>query len=444
MRMRTLGAGLLVAACTASCGPGVPSEELTARASAAIQGGTVDSTHTFAVGLVQVGSGNQVAFCSGVLLGPNLVATARHCVTQTGSTQISCATSVFGSDVPTKNLLVTNATNLPQATNFAGVVKIITPPSSATNKVCGNDIALVVLDRNISLPQYVVPAINPPMTDHIVYSTSVTAIGYGINSPTDTTGMSAGVRRIKENISLICIPNDTHFANCFSDPTASQVISATEFMSGDASTCEGDSGSGAFEQGSFDHLQWVSFGVLSRGAVSADNQTCIEPIYSRFDAWGPLLVNAATQAATMGGYPLPVWAGGDGGAPGTAAVDAAGANSGTTGATSSSGTATLIADGQPCSSDNSCSSKNCVSLSTNFVCASDCSTQPCAQGFTCLGGVGGHYCFASTSGDTGTTPTRAHSGGCSTSFEGHPAGTPVGTLAMAMAALGLARRRRRP
>ena len=124
----------------------------------------------------------------------------------------------------------------------------------------------------------------------------VTAIGYGIDTPTDTTGASAGTRRIKENVKLTCIPNDTSFTDCFSDPTARQVLTASEFVSGD-STCEGDSGSGAFEQSNFDQGKWVAFGVLSRGGVSTDGTTCEQPIYSRFDAWGSLIVGAAQQAA---------------------------------------------------------------------------------------------------------------------------------------------------
>ena len=63
--------------------------------------------------------------------------------------------------------------------------------------------------------------------------------------------------------------------------------------------------------------KWVAFGVLSRGGVSTDGTTCEQPIYTRFDAWGSLIVGAAQQAATDAAargaaYPLAVWAGGTG------------------------------------------------------------------------------------------------------------------------------------
>ncbi|MGH7269333.1 MAG: hypothetical protein ACREJ3_02800, partial [Polyangiaceae bacterium] len=41
-----------------------------------------------------------------------------------------------------------------------------------------------------------------------------------------------------------------------------------------------------------------------------DGNTCIQPIYSRFDAWASLITSTAVQAASMGQYPVPVWAGG--------------------------------------------------------------------------------------------------------------------------------------
>jgi Trypsin len=368
---RSFCAGALVLAEMAGCGGAEPSADPTGYSTSAIENGTVDAAHTFAVGIVQTGS--RVSFCSGALLAPNLVATARHCVVEPTSAEIDCSVSVFGPTRSPSNFHVTTQTQITQTGDFAGVSKIVVPTGSDQNKLCGNDIALLILDRNIQLAQYVVPAIDPPMTDHVAYSTHVTAIGYGITSPTDTNGATAGVRRMKQNVGLVCIPNDTGFRpTCFNDPTASKVLSPNEFVSGDASTCEGDSGSGAYDQASFDQGKWVSFGVLSRGAVSPDNTTCIEPIYTRFDAWGPLLIDAANQAAAMGGYKVASWA-------------------------------LQLQDGAPCSADRECVSKNCLSQDTkNFVCASPCSSGACAVGFNCTQG----FCLPTP------PPARAPSGAC--------------------------------
>ncbi len=319
--------GALVAACAVSCGSPGPSGELVETSSSPIQGGSTDSTHLFAVGVVQLAQAqqNMVAFCTGVLLAPNLVATARHCVAQLTSTTIDCTNSTFGALYPANQVFVTTDTNITMNSNFASVSSVIVPTGSDQTSVCGNDIALMILSNNIEIPKYVEPVITPPMTS-TQYQPEVTAIGYGIDTPTDTTGMTAGTRRIRENVKLTCIPNDTAFTDCFSDPSARQVLTANEFVSGD-STCEGDSGSGAFEQSNFDTGNWVAFGVLSRGGVSTDGATCEQPIYTRFDAWGSLIVGAAQQAAKQAtaqkaSYPLPTWAGGvaapaDGGAAAT-------------------------------------------------------------------------------------------------------------------------------
>jgi MYXO-CTERM domain-containing protein len=280
--------------------------ELTASAAAAIQAGTADTTHLFAVGVAQTGSAG-LSVCSGVLLERNLVATARHCVTQLSSLTFDCASSTYGPTLPVTRLFVTTDPHMTPNSAFTTVARVIVPTGPGQDRICGDDIALLVLGSSIVLPQYVQPTLAPPMTD-ASYSTSVTAIGYGIDTPTDEAGVSAGVRRIKEDIPLFCIPGGTAVPDCFSNQAWEQAITSAEFVSGDASTCEGDSGSGAYDQASFTAGHWTAFGVLSRGAVSADGKTCIQPVYTRFDAWASLIQQAALEAAAAGGYSAPSWA----------------------------------------------------------------------------------------------------------------------------------------
>jgi hypothetical protein len=296
--------------------------EAASTSSLPIQGGTNDTTHLFAVGMLgQVSKGT--ALCSGALLAPNLVALARHCVAAIPSGGIACPSTTFGALTPASSLVVTTDADVrTNATRYA-VSDVILPTGADQTSVCGNDIALLVLAENIDLPSYVTPVLTPPMTDHTVWGTTVTDIGYGIAMPSDTTGTTAGIRRIKQDVQLACIPNDKTFTDCF--PSMAGAMTAAEFASGNA-TCEGDSGSSAFDQKSFDAGKWASFGVLSRGGTAGG--TCVGGIYTRFDAWSSLIVDAAKQAATAGGYPPPPWAGGpDGGGvlpDGGAAVDASG------------------------------------------------------------------------------------------------------------------------
>jgi Trypsin len=427
------------AGCGSAAGPSRSGDESVARSGTPIQGGTVDTAHDFAVGVVQLMPNGDVAFCSGVLLAPNLVATARHCVSTLASAEIDCATSTFTRTLPASDMFVTESANISSASqrDFIPVIGgdggadgVIVP---AAPSVCGNDLALLILSRSIVLPQYVTPTINPPMTDHQAYTTAITAIGYGVDTPTDTMGATAGVRRIKENIDIVCIPNDATPANCFSDPTARQFISASEFEGGDG-TCEGDSGSGAYDQGSFDVGNWVAFGVLSRGGVSPEGGTCEGSIYSRFDAWGSLIIGAANRAAAVGGYDAPSWAG-------TAAQPSAdGAPASTAGA------AACLVNGTSCTLDSDCCGVNCISHDNNrtaFCTACD-GNDPCNTGFGCEQGI----CIlgattpvdAGPAGAAATGATHGGGGGCAVGSPG-AVGSPRTegqTAAVAMAALALA------
>ena len=407
-------AGALGIVSAAACSSQTPRPERTSATSSPIQGGSNDTSHNFVVGIYN----NQYsAVCSGALIAPNLVATARHCVALT-TQQIDCATSTFPSPVPAGQMLVTTNPDM-GVMNWVSAKKIIVPSGPNTDLVCGNDIALLILLKPISLPEYVTPTITPPMTDSS-YSTTITAIGYGVDSPNNTN--SAGIRRIKENIGLNCIPNDKAFVDCFADPTARQYMTAAEFMSGDG-TCEGDSGSGAFEQKNFNAGNWVSFGVLSRGGVSSDGTTCLGGVYSRFDAWGPLLQQAAEEAAADGSYSVPSWA------------------------------VSILPNGATCKMDTDCMSNDCYTHDNgnSFQCVPCDDNSPCNTGLVCTSGV----CMPDGdagagddggSGTNGSSPSAHHSG-CDVAGAPSPGPSPWRWLALTLGVGGavlLGRGRRRP
>ena len=269
----------------------------------AVQGGSVDSTDNYAVGVcVGNGPGQCQLLCSGALIAPNLVMTARHCVDQSPQA-IDCTSSstVFGAQhAPTQYFYITTYYSMMQGTKgWHQAKQIFTTPGT---KVCGNDMALIMLTDNVPLSEaggsFVTPVVQYSMTDHTRYSTTVTAIGYG---DTSATTQDAGTRHILQNVNLLCIPGDKSI-DCPSQAMTQMTVN--EFISGD-STCEGDSGSSAYEQKAFNKSVPVSFGVLSRGGSSGS--TCVQPVYTRTDAWKDFIVNTALTAASAGGYTAPSW-----------------------------------------------------------------------------------------------------------------------------------------
>jgi V8-like Glu-specific endopeptidase len=426
MKVLAFGTAAFVAVVLAA---GCSSGEVPSSQTQPVQGGQVDTTHNYAVGVVTTTG----LLCSGALIAPNLVMTARHCIDVSPQT-IDCTStsSVFGSQhTSTGNYWVTTYYTTNQNSNgWHQAKQIFVTPGS---KICGNDLALIMLSDNVSLSEaggsYVTPVVQYSMTDHTRYSTTVTAIGYG---DTSATTQDAGTRHIRQNINLLCIPGDSAI-DCGVQPQ----IATNEFVSGD-STCEGDSGSSAYEQKNFNKSVPVSFGVLSRGGASGS--TCVEPIYTRTDKWASFIVATAKTAASAGGYSPPAW---------TQAPPApdAGTDSGTSDGAAPPPPGTL---GAPCAADSDCDSGICRSDDgTNFICSATCDPtgdgSDCgAPNYQCLDdGTGTGYCFPAppSTSDGGW----GGSGGCAVGSSDPSKPVPWGTLALAGAylAVALVRSRRR-
>jgi hypothetical protein len=414
----------------------------TASTAQAIQGGTADGTaHPYAVGVCVGQQGNCSEFCSGTLILPNVVVTARHCVDQSPKI-IDCTVNPSFGAANGPMSITTNSSMLQGTLGWHDVQSVSLP----TDKhICGNDIALLILADVVpaSEAKPAIPGVQYLMTDFYMHPhRTLAAIGYGNTGP---TGFSAGTRRIRSPIDILCIPGDD-IIPCPPPPD----FNVNEFYSDDG-TCEGDSGSSAFDAQSVTDNAPFTFGVLSRGGDNAGDAgqaatLCKGGLYTRLDKFRDLVVqtaDAASKSWTLYPKPVPDWTIYVP-PPVDAGVDAAPPKK------------APRADGVVCDVNDDCISKVCADTGGGKVCTVACdeTVMPttCKASFICKAAVcvqdlGGDPVAAPA--DAGPPQTTTTSGCAMAAAPGAPgrtggSGGPLGLVGIATAgALVLAGRRRR-
>jgi len=339
-------------------------------ASQEIQNGEIDSTHTFALGLRSGGGG----LCSGALILPNVVATARHCVSESPNL-IECSKNPTFGALKNGGFAVTTNTSMSGGSGSSGWYRVKSVALPDDDHICGNDIALLVLTSSIpsDVATPIVPGVQYQMWDPDQYEPSFTAIGYGSTSP---AGKGSGTRRIKHKISVLCVPGS------YTMPCPKGIVSDKEFVAGDG-TCSGDSGSGAFETGSMERGAPVSFGVLSRGGESDDKTECLASVYTRFDAHRDFVLKVAKEASNDWElYPEPSWTEYKPPPPPPPPKDAGAPKDG-----GSKKKPSLLEDGEVCESSAECESGVCADAGDGTsICASACDDTngtSCPDGYEC-------------------------------------------------------------
>lgn len=388
-----------------------------------IAGGQVDTTHKAAVGIGLLAGGG-IEMCSGTLIAPNLVLTARHCVSPISGAAVICGSSPFGTPYNASQLFITTDNQIDYGSNFVRGQEVRVP--SEGNDTCGYDVALIILQSSIKSVTPYMPRIDKEVQLGEVY----TAVGYGTVNPQNAGG---GTRMERTGLRVSWYRGQGFDAVCNNKPECGYGVQSSEFQ-GETGVCEGDSGGPALDADN------KVIGVVSRG------YQCDVPVYGAVYTWKDFIVKGALDAAKAGGYAPPEWAvtgstSGTGGAGGTGAGGAGGTAGQSAGGAGGGPVTTADPQGTHCSGSDHCpSGYACVydSDPSQAYCAARCETDACSPGLECVSAGNIKVCKNPQGGSDANT-----SSGCTVS-EGRGPGKPVPWF-VGLSVLGLAglRRRRR-
>lgn len=323
---------LALAACAAAGEP-----EPIATTSSAIIAGTASDEAQDSVVLVMhydaLQTGGGTLGCTGVMLTPRLVLTARHCVAVTdgGARCDSKGNPVTGgkvqSDHEASAMYAFAGKDRP---DFIGGlakasrgVEILT---TGATTICDNDIAMILLERPLEGVKIAPLRLDAPAR----VGEKITAVGWGLTETTDRPD----VRQQRTGITITAVGPDT-------------ALGPRELKT-DEGACQGDSGGPAFAESG------AVLGVLSRGGNGSGEQgaaacTGGENVYISVAGHADFILSGyekAGQEPWLEGAPNPI----------------------------------LKKLGEACAAPAECQ----WSLCEEGACAQDCSSAPCPGGFACV------------------------------------------------------------
>src|SRR5690349_1437374 len=188
--MQRIGFGVVVLSTLAACSSGAPEDEAEGPRGIeqeGIVGGRSDRGKDPAVVAIDIGG---EGLCTGSLIAPRWVLTARHCVSDTAE-RVECPSrraQVHGHN-PADTFTILVGNDVASATPVAIGQRIVVPSS---NLLCGHDIALIELDREVY-------GVSPLALGSLTNVERVRGVGFGKRGD----ALAAGKKMTRSNVPIL-------------------------------------------------------------------------------------------------------------------------------------------------------------------------------------------------------------------------------------------------